>query len=121
LTYVNAGHPRPVLFSAGAEPRLCCEPTGPLVGVSSTGEMGPFDQATLTLQPGEGLLLYTDGVTDSRRSDDIMFGESRLLKSVRQAGSAQTACGSVVEAAMTYQNHQPADDVTVLALWRAGE
>lgn len=57
LTYARAGHPYPVLIRAGRQPEQL-EIRGSLLGVFEQAE---FPQKTIQLQPGDKLLLYTDG------------------------------------------------------------
>ena len=74
LTYVNAGHNPPLLARPdGRVERL--QATGTVLGVFSDAS---YDQAALTLDPGDRLLLYTDGITEARDRHDEEFGEERL-------------------------------------------
>lgn len=57
LTYSRAGHPYPILMRAGEEPRQL-EVRGPLLGIFEQAE---FLQAVVQLQPGDKLLIYSDG------------------------------------------------------------
>lgn len=78
LTYVNAGHPPPIVFSSAAPPRLLA-PTGPLL--SSLLEELPCESAQLKLATNDRLLFYTDGITEAEGSDG-MFGRSRIVETV---------------------------------------
>ena len=74
LLYVNGGHEAPILFGpAGVKTRL--SPTGPAVGMLP--DM-PFEVRETRLEAGEGLLAFTDGVTDARGASGF-YGEGRLL------------------------------------------
>ena len=44
-----------------------------------------FEQRTLQIEPGDALVLYTDGITEARDPDGIMFGEERLLEVAQEA------------------------------------
>jgi sigma-B regulation protein RsbU (phosphoserine phosphatase) len=75
LCYVNAGHPRPLLLR---KQKL----VGPLeagrrlpLGIVDDGEAMAED----VLEPGDRLLLYTDGVTEARAHDGGLFGVDRLV------------------------------------------
>ncbi len=72
VTYASAGHPLPARF--GRSPRLIEAAQGVPLGTF------PMRYATLrmALREGEGLVLYTDGVTEARR-DGELYGEKRLL------------------------------------------
>ncbi|WP_079052037.1 SpoIIE family protein phosphatase [Streptomyces regalis] len=58
----NAGHLPPVLMHSGDRPRLLDLPTGTPLGVGGI----PFDTTTLHLTPGDQLVLYTDGLVETR-------------------------------------------------------
>ena len=57
LTYARAGHPYPIILSPNEQPRLL-EIRGSLIGVFEQAE---FPQETVKLQPGDKLILYSDG------------------------------------------------------------
>lgn len=74
LTWINAGHVLPMLVrnSAYAGP-LLCRPSIPF------GLGGPVKEiAEQTLQPGDRVLFYTDGITEARATDGSFFGDDRL-------------------------------------------
>jgi phosphoserine phosphatase RsbU/P len=82
LTYTNAGHCPPVVFRHGKAERL--EAGGTVVGLFS--EM-TYEQAEMTLQPGDLLLAFTDGLVEPENSYEEEFGESRLLEAARRAAT----------------------------------
>ncbi len=118
FTYVNAGHPTGICIHNGAA-GACCAPTGPLLGVA-IDSLGGFDQDTVTLQPGDTVLLYTDGVTEAHDETNVMFGPKRLLEVVNNhvAADPPDLCERIVETVMGYQHQSPADDLTLIALRR---
>jgi len=67
------------------------------------------------LQPGDVLVLYTDGVTDARGADG-RFGEARLLETLRQSEDAAGAVAAIDRALTRFQTGPQADDTAVLAL-----
>lgn len=119
LTYVNAGHPPAVRYGQ-AEPAFCCHSTGPLVGVTVGDDLGPTQQHEITIARGEGLIFYTDGVTEARDTDNQLFGDRRLLETshIARTRNCEDACDAIVKRVMDYQQNQSADDVTVLLLRR---
>lgn len=83
MTYCSAGHPPAIMLRAR---------TGELewLGVQS-GVVGAFHEMTyrngrVTLNPGDTLLLYTDGTTEARARDGLFFGEDGLRDAVMQEG-----------------------------------
>jgi serine phosphatase RsbU (regulator of sigma subunit) len=65
LEYANAGHNPPYLLSPGGALRALKDLSGPMLGVFDGLQY--LTQST-EVQPGEGLLVYTDGVTEARDS-----------------------------------------------------
>jgi serine phosphatase RsbU (regulator of sigma subunit) len=72
---------------------------------------------TITLEPGDTLVFYTDGVIESRVGDPVL-DERRLAELVATcAGSGPDAIAArVEEAAVMSQNGRPKDDIAVLVL-----
>jgi len=69
-----------------------------------------------SLEPGDLLLLYTDGVTEARRGDEP-FGDDRLAAILRDRGrDPQTVVDAIVDAVLAHSGGDLADDVAVLAL-----
>lgn len=117
LVYINGGHNPPVLVRADGQHHLL-DPTGPAVGMfpSSSYLLGHT-----TLQPGDQLFVYTDGVTEARAPDGGMFGTNRMLDVVlRPTPSAHALLDAVDDAVTRYVGTaEQSDDITMLALRRA--
>jgi phosphoserine phosphatase RsbU/P len=113
--YVNAGHAQPLLVrAAGAmEPLLSSSlPLGLFSGVS-------FLVDTVHLQLGDKILIYSDGVTDSRNAAGDLFGDERLRSiwewSVPE--SPRESCQRILSVVHAFVGTAPqADDLTLLAL-----
>ncbi|HEV2424691.1 MAG TPA: SpoIIE family protein phosphatase [Terriglobia bacterium] len=79
LSYVNAGHNPPMLFRAGGDgagvERL--DVGGTVIGLM---ESFPFHQATVTLDRGDMLVAYTDGVSEAMNPEDEEWGEERMMQ-----------------------------------------
>ena len=73
LTYSSAGH-CPALLARDGQATSLGE-GGPPMGVADQAE---YEEGSVTLEPGDVLLVYTDGVTESARADGEMFGAQRL-------------------------------------------
>jgi hypothetical protein len=118
LRYVNAGHPPPLLLRDG---RVVKELTG--------GRRVPFglDSAGLTvaeesLEPGDWLALYTDGITEARNAAGDWFGEARLTDFLtREIAAGQPPPETVrrlTKAVLRHQGGLLQDDASVLlARW----
>jgi serine phosphatase RsbU (regulator of sigma subunit) len=113
LVYCNAGHNPPILRSRGSVARLDC----------GGGVLGIFDHWTyqeqeVTLRSGDSLLLYTDGVTESRNPAGEEFGEDRLIDLVIRLNTnhAGLLTDGTLEAASRFTNGNFEDDLTVVAV-----
>jgi len=116
LGYVNAGHEAPAIAAAdGVRKRL--DPTGPAVGMMPGMA---FAFARETLAPGELLLMFTDGVTDSRDPSGVMFQEARLLPLLSAGRGAGALVAAIRDAVHSHAAGEPPfDDITMLAVSRA--
>jgi serine phosphatase RsbU (regulator of sigma subunit) len=117
LDYINAGHEPPLVAGAGRVARLA--PTGPAIGLLPGMEFG-VEQVILA--PGEHLLVWTDGVTESRSVAGLLLGEEAVLPPAgAAAATAAEALGRVLGLVEQHAaGAEPADDVTLLALRRDG-
>ena len=83
LNYTCAGHDPPVLIRQGGSVspnvRIMDNSGGPLVGIVESAE---YTLSTTRLQPGETLLLYTDGITEALSSEGEMFTDKRLIEAL---------------------------------------
>lgn len=84
VTYINAGHCRPLLRRKNGT----CEYDDMLGGLVFAGmEDAVYRQGSFRLRQGDTLLLYTDGVTEATSLQQKLYGEDRLLQAVADAGS----------------------------------
>jgi len=119
LRYVNAGHNPPLVLRASGSCELL-EAGGLLLGVLPDA---PYEEGTVTLDPGDLLAFYTDGVTEawSATDPDDEFGEERLQATLaaHRAAGAQAALSAVRAAVRAHTGGGPLDDdLTLLLLSR---
>ena len=117
LRYASAGHEPPLLRRTdGTEEALIT--TGPIIGVGSGFAYG---EQTLILEPGDSLLLMTDGVTEAR-NDRGQFLESvgawRFLHRALDAPTAETALSSMERSVAEHIGRNSRDDIALLLLRR---
>ena len=117
LSYSNAGHPPPLRVSAsgGVEPLASVE-SGIALGIL---EDATYEEGDLQLEPGELLLLFTDGVTEAINGSGELFSDARLIDALRETGVKPVAeiVHHIVEAVNGFAAGAPQeDDITVLAL-----
>lgn len=79
ITYVNAGHPSPLLYRSAQDEVQMLQRTGMPLGVEVDTTF--YDQ-TAQLDPGDFILFYTDGVTEAINSAEKEFGLERLKTEV---------------------------------------
>ncbi len=80
VRYANAGHNPPVLRQGGKLSYLKCRP-GLVLGAM---DVVKYREGQFTCSPGDGLLLYTDGVSEAANGAEELFGEDRLLETLER-------------------------------------
>jgi len=116
LVYVNAGHNSPFLYNARTGEQGWLAPTDLIVGVLPDVS---YEPQWRQLNPGDVLTLYTDGVTEAFNADREMFGEERLVESVRahQTASAQELVKAIGADVDVFVDGAPqSDDLTLLVM-----
>jgi serine/threonine protein phosphatase PrpC len=89
LAWISAGHPPPLVIRGGRHARALTAPPATPLGVETP--VAPT-VSEASLEPGDLLLLYTDGLTEARRADGTMFTTEGLSEFiVREASAGQTA------------------------------
>ncbi|MEI7750729.1 MAG: SpoIIE family protein phosphatase [Candidatus Omnitrophota bacterium] len=117
ICYVNAGHNQPYFMDRSGTIRKFGKVTGTILGVLSDPQ---YEDAQEILNPGEMLILYTDGFPEARTPSGEFLNETRfrtLLESY-SGESSMDLCEKVFQNAMDFQKQKPVDDLTILALKR---
>ena len=116
LTFANGGHNPPYIFSPDGTCRALTASSGPLVGMIPGVQ---YVTRSDKLAPGEGILLFTDGVTEAVSSDHQFLG-TRPLEDYVAANTMLPATDMVQKLHGMVQNYAKgmpqADDITVLTL-----
>lgn len=118
LTYCNAGHNPPLIVGRGGVRRL--ETGGPIVGLF---EHAAFEEETVALEPGEWLIVFSDGVSEALSADGEEFGEARIISTVTAnpntdpAGMLKAVFADVRAFA---KGASQSDDITALVLRYGG-
>jgi sigma-B regulation protein RsbU (phosphoserine phosphatase) len=113
--YVSAGHLGPIYLPHNSEPSILEEPGLPIGVLKEAG----YEEHTVSMEPGDRLYLYSDGVTEATNSNDELFGKERLVNTVLQTRNIQLKnsifyllesveewCGDIA----------PADDISILGV-----
>ncbi len=121
VTLVCAGHPSPMLVRRGSPPTEVVpkREAGMPLGILEGYEYGAVN---LTLQPGDSLLLYSDGVTDSESVQKKQFGLDGIQNVLRGgAPGAKAVVEVLLKAVQTHAaGNEPFDDITMVSLGRMG-
>ena len=116
VEYCNGGHNLPCLLHRDGSVEKLRNIGGVFVGAFKDME---FESKVMILQPGETLVLYTDGVTEAADVKDEMFDDKRLEKCLQSlhAEPVQEIPNRVITAVKEFSSGVPqSDDITVLAL-----
>lgn len=129
VRYANAGHNPPVLKQNGRLSYLTCRP-GLVLGAM---DVAKYSEGSFTCSPGDGLLLYTDGVSEAADEREQLYGEDCLLQTLAaldaaaqtgaaaaggapRGSSAQAAVDALAASVDAFAGNAPqADDITMLA------
>ena len=120
IQFANAGHNPPYAFFADGTLRTLEDKGGPVLGLFPQLE---YDMATARLAPGEGILVFTDGVTEARNPADEFFEEERLEAYLRAHASepVEQLVSGLHKHLEDFASGAPqADDITALALRYVG-
>ncbi len=120
ITLCRAGHDAPLLYSARAKTISKINPPGMALGIDSGGV---FNRVTadfsLTLEPNDCLILYTDGVTEALDKQGMEFGMENVIRSILASASEGAArivsklTDDLQEFVGTHPQH---DDITLIVI-----
>ncbi len=120
LRWSNAGHCPPILIrSSGALVRL--EATGMPLGML---EEATFEVRSTQLEPGDKIVVYTDGVVEAENTAGKFFENKRLESLLRAeaGGSSQQIIAALIQAVEAFTEDLPqSDDITAVAMEYAPE
>ncbi len=116
IALASAGHEPPVICG-GAAPRLIQFETGPVLGLHDSAS---YPVHNLVLQPGQTLLMYTDGITEASNHAQQMYGIERTIECLARLPAEAAPAGYVRQLLADVDEFvgdaQQADDITMLAL-----
>jgi len=121
IRYANAGHNPPLVRRASSRTERLDGRHGPVLGALDGAS---YAESIAQLDPGDVLLLFTDGVTEALDPEGQLFTEARLRDTLSNDGvaSAEEAARAVVAAVDSFAGGaEQADDITVLALRFIGD
>ncbi|HEX2443172.1 MAG TPA: SpoIIE family protein phosphatase [Vicinamibacterales bacterium] len=116
LAFAVAGHEAPVLVPNEGEPSKVEAEGGPVMGLLEGSEY-PLNR--VTLNPGDALVLFTDGVNEAQNVEGEFFGPERLTAAAAEGRAEGTPglTGAVLTAVRAFAGDAPqSDDITILTL-----
>jgi serine phosphatase RsbU (regulator of sigma subunit) len=121
LRWVNAGHPHPLLLRRRRVVRALDSPTTLPIGFGGADPQVSEE----TLEPGDRVLFFTDGITEEHLTGGELFGESRLIdlleKVAQDGGPVQETVRRLSHALKTARGEVTNDDATLFLIeWRGG-
>src|SRR5262249_39463925 len=120
VTFVNAGHLPPLIYLHAQrkveetfDPKLAGFPLGVAEGI-------PYEGTPITLEPGDGVILLTEGITEAKNRQDADFMMEAVYRSVENGPTDARAIGqrlvdAVKQHALGRKQH---DDITVVCFSR---
>ncbi|MFH8343964.1 PP2C family protein-serine/threonine phosphatase [Streptomyces sp. NPDC018045] len=126
LRWVNCGHPPPLLIRRHAVLDQALEQTGQLpLGLPAALSPEPRTVHVADLEPGDRVLLYTDGVTEARDSTGALFGLDRFTDTIIRATAGGELAFETLRRLIHFivddQDNELRDDATLLLVeWRPG-
>ena len=124
FTWMTCGHPQPIIVRRGSALSTVDVKIGLPLGF---GALGPVTGTVVevALEPGDGVLIYTDGVADARSPDGEAFGEQRLRdlleREHRAGGSPAEVTRRLVRSATAHSQVRLRDDATMVYIRWDGE
>lgn len=116
MTFSNAGHNYPVVTRRGGE-QVLLERGGLVLGIMEAVE---YEETGLSLQTGDRIVFYTDGITEAVNAAEEQFGEERLLEVLRGLPrdlSAHEVTEQILVSLRQFLNgEEPRDDMTLMVL-----
>lgn len=120
VQFVNAGHNCPFVQKQDGAFEMFRAKANLVFGLM---EDVPYREQTLTLNPGDSIYLYTDGVTEALNPAQELFGDDRLYEILNrhraQAGEPETFVQAIYREVQAFADGEPqADDITMLYVTR---
>jgi sigma-B regulation protein RsbU (phosphoserine phosphatase) len=115
--YTNAGHEWPILLRQGEKPARLAK-SGLVLGIQ---EETQYEEDTVSLEPGDTLVIYSDGVNEAMNPDNELFGQQKLESFLRSHAhlSATEMIDQLVAAVKQHAGDaSQADDITVTVVKR---
>lgn len=114
LTYTNAGHTRALFYQESQERVIALDTFGLFLGISDEVE---YEEKNITINQGDRLFIYTDGLTELKNPEGEEFGENRAGRFIMENRALQGKdfCNLLLETISTFdKNSERNDDLAFL-------
>ena len=120
LTVINAGHPPPLLRRGSRKPVQIEDFAADMAGLPLGVRDCPYMQVETSFEPGDMLLLYTDGATEMRNNAGELYGSERLHDAILAAPGDVEGLGNALlnDLQQFAQTRLAGDDLTLLCVGR---
>jgi len=118
VLYANAGHCTPIHYCPTCDSFEYLPATGGLLGLMQNQKI---EVENMTMKPGDILIIYTDGITEARNSDNEFFGEERIAELIRKyhAETPKMIAYNLLEEVQKFSaNSTINDDKTIVVIKR---
>lgn len=120
VLFARAGHDPPLLFNAAEKTLRALSPKGMALGIDSGNVFDRVcEDASFRMEPGDTLVLYTDGATEALDDAGNEFGLSRVEDSIRShagAGTGEIVRNTTADISKFIGKHHQYDDITLIAV-----
>jgi sigma-B regulation protein RsbU (phosphoserine phosphatase) len=117
FSYCNAGHENPFVFSKSPEPQRL-DAGGVVLSIL---EEFPYEEGSIQLEPGDVIVIYSDGINEAININHEQYGIERLETLIRdhREDPASVLIGHIMQAVHKHSTNQPqTDDMTVVVIKR---
>jgi sigma-B regulation protein RsbU (phosphoserine phosphatase) len=117
IDFCNAGHNYPYHLQYGRPPEILKQTHGTPLGLF---EDMTYKSGKLTINPGDSVVLYTDGIPEAMNIDGTLFGDEKLTKLLSEcdpSGSPKAITDKLLQQTKAFAGEAPqSDDITILVL-----
>jgi len=119
FTYVNGGH-NPALVLRNSGPILHLSTSGAVLGVNPDAV---YRVLSITMKPGDSLVLYTDGITEATNNVEEEYGEKRLVQAITKNGvmNMNELCHSILSDVVQFSENVPQQDDMTLVVFKISD
>jgi len=119
LTVVNAGHIPPLWRSGAAEAvkQLITHDDSPPLGIVPDAT---YEQFSISLEPGDAVVMYTDGISEAQNPRDVLYGHDRIREAMAQGPADAVDLGQslLADVRRFTRNRKQSDDICLICLAR---